>query len=118
MGHVVTAEGIQMQAGKVKSICEYPAPSNLKGVRQFLGMVGYYRPFIQNFATLAKPLTDLTKKDVVFRWEVTKQQAFNTLKRKLMEIPILVYPNFSKEFYIACDVLSTGLRAVLLQSKT
>ena len=95
MGHVVTADSIQMQAGKVKSICEYSAPSNLKGVRQFLGMVGYYRPFIQNFATLAKPLTDLTEKDVVFKWEVTEQQVFDTLKRKLMENPILVYPDFS-----------------------
>ena len=115
LGHVVTADGIQMQAGKVKSICEYPARSNIKGVRQFLGMVGYCQPFIQNFARLAKPLPDLTTKDVVFKWEVTDQQVFDTLKRKLLENPILVYPCFSKEFYIACDASSTGLGAVLLQ---
>ena len=64
---------------------------------------------------LAKPLTELTKKDVVFKWEVAKQQAFDVLKLKLMENPILVYPDFSREFYIACDASRTGLGAVLLQ---
>ena len=78
-------------------------------------MVGYYRPFIRNFAMLAKPLTELTKKEVEFKWGVAKQQAFNVLKLKLMENPILVYPDFSREFYITCGASSTGLGAVLLQ---
>ena len=61
--HMVTSEGIMTQEGKIKSICEHPAPTNIKGIRKFLGMVGYYRPFIKNFASIAKPLAELTKKD-------------------------------------------------------
>ena len=63
LGHVVTPEGILMQEGKIKRICEYPTPINIKGIRRFLGMVGYYRPFIKNFAFIANHITELTKKD-------------------------------------------------------
>lgn len=115
LGHVVTEEGIKMQEGKIKSICDYPAPTTVKGVRRFLGMAGYYRPFIQNSSTVAKPLTELTKKDVNFKWTKVEQSSFDMLKVKLTEQPVLVYPDFTKEFYIACDASSTGLGAVLLQ---
>ena len=78
-------------------------------------MVGYYQPFIQNFASIGNQLTDLTKKDCIFQWINTEKEAFEILKKRLTENPILVYPDFSKEFYIACDASSTGLGAVLLQ---
>ena len=110
LGHVVTSEGIKMQEGKIESIKRYPAPQNVKGVRRFLGMVGYYRPFIQNFASIARPLTDLLKNDCTFRWSDEEQSAFENLKRRLTENPVLVYPDFNKEFYIACDVSATAER--------
>ena len=80
LGHVVTAEGIMMQEGKIKSICEYPTPTNVKGIRRFLGMVGYYHPFIKNFASIAKPLTELTKRDKQFEWSDNEQLVFETLR--------------------------------------
>ena len=115
LGHVITEEGLKMQSGKVKAIVEYPAPQNLKGLRRFLGMVGYYRPFIKGFASIAKPLTELTKKEIDFQWNEDQDRAFQELKERLMQDPILVYPDFSKEFYLACDASSTGVGAVLLQ---
>ena len=115
LGHVVTADGIKMQEGKIKSICNYPAPQNSKGVRRFLEIIDYYQPFIQNFASIAKPLTDLTKKYCVFQWTNSEQRAFDILKKRLTETNNLVYPDFTKEFYIACDTSSTGLGALLLQ---
>ena len=87
LGHVVTADGIKMQEGKIKSICDYPAPQNVKSVRRFTGMVGYYLPFIQNFASIAKLLTDLTKKDCVFQWSNSAQEAFEIQKKRLTENP-------------------------------
>ena len=66
-------------------------------------MVGYYRPFIKNFAFIAKSLTELTRKDKPSEWLDSEQLAFETLKNKITENPILVYPDFSKNFYIACD---------------
>ena len=79
LGHVVTSEGIKMQEGKIQSINKYPAPQNFKGVCRFLGMVGYYRPFIQNFASIARPLTNLLKKDCTFHWSEKEQEAFENL---------------------------------------
>ena len=70
-----------MQEGKIKSICEYPAPINIKGIRRFLGMVGYYRPFIKNFASIAKPLAELTRKDKPFEWSDSEQLTFETLRK-------------------------------------
>ena len=115
LGHTLNEEGVKMQAGKIKSILEYPPPKNVKAVRRFLGMIGYYRPFIQNFATKATPLTELLKNDNTFKWREQEQRAFEILKDCLIKEPVLVYPDFSKEFYLACDASSTGLGAVLMQ---
>ena len=115
LGHTLNEEGVKMQAGKVKAIIEYPAPSNIKAVRRFLGMIGYYRPFIQNFAAKAYPITNLLKQENKFEWEKEQQESFELLKNCLMKDPILVYPDFTKEFFLACDASSTGLGAVLLQ---
>ena len=115
LGHKLNEEGLKMQEGKVKAIAEYPPPTSVKTLRRFLGMIGYYRPFIQNFAKIAYPLTDLLKKENNFEWKEEQQQAFNMLKECLMKDPVLVYPDFKKDFYLACDASGTGLGAVLLQ---
>lgn len=115
LGHVISEHGLKMQEGKIKAIVDYPAPRNLKALRRFLGMVGYYRPFIKGFATIAKPLTELTRKDANYEWKDEQEAAFKTLKDMLITDPILVYPDFEKEFYLACDASSTGLGAVLMQ---
>ena len=115
LGHKLNEEGVKMQEGKVKAILEYPAPKTLKALRRFLGMIGYYRPFIQNFASKAYPLTNLLKNENKYEWEEEQQQSFETLKNCMMKDPILVYPDFKKEFFLACDASGTGLGAVLLQ---
>ena len=99
----------------VEAIRNYPTPVNPKGVKRFLGIIGYYRPFIRNFATVASPLTHLLKKDVRFQWTSVEESAFQDLKARLLKAPILFYPDFSKSFYIACDASNVGLGAVLLQ---
>ena len=115
LGHVIGPDGVKMQSSKVEAIRNYPTPVNPKGVKRFLGIIGYYRPFIRNFSTIASPLTHLLKKDVRFQWTSVEESAFQDLKACLLKAPILIYPDFSKPFYIACDASNVGLGAVLLQ---
>ena len=115
LGHVISPDGVKMQSSKVEALRNYPTPVNPKGVKRFLGIIGYYRPFIHNFSTIASPLTHLLKKDVRFQWTSVEESAFQDLKACLLKAPILIYPDFSKPFYIACDASNVGLGAVLLQ---
>ena len=118
LGHTISAEGIKMQQSKIQCKINYPRPEKLKALRRFLGMVSYYRPFIRNFSTIAEPLNHLLRKDISFVWTEKQQIAFEDLKSRLTTAPILTYPDFSKEFYLACDASNTGLGAVLLQKGT
>ena len=90
-------------------------PNTVKKVRQFLGLSGFYRKFIKDYATIAKPLTNLLKKDEPFIWDMEQEIAFNTLKQKLCEYPILILPDFTKPFYICCDASDIAISAILEQ---
>ena len=81
----------------------------------FLGLAGFYRKFVRHFAVLAKPLTQLLKKNQLFVWTSQQQSAFNTLKQALCKAPVLGIPNFAKPFAIETDACQTGVGAVLLQ---
>ena len=89
LGHEVSAAGVQPGTRKVRAVSDFPAPENVHGVRQFVGLVSYFRKFIRNFAVLARPLTDLLKKDVPWRWCSEQRDAFSRLKQLLVERPIL-----------------------------
>ena len=115
LGHRVCPDGIKMQENKVKAILDYPVPKSVKAVRRFLGVIGYYRPFVRNYATIAYPLTSLLKANVDFHWDDPQDKAFRDLKDRLTRSPILTYPDFKKEFYVASDASDVGLGAVLLQ---
>jgi hypothetical protein len=116
LGHLITCEGVAVDPSKVTSVINWPQPKNVKGVRGFLGLTGYYRKFIKDYGKIARPLTDLTKKDS-FKWGVEAQKAFEELKQKLTSTPVLTLPDFSKPFVIECDASGVGLGAILMQDK-
>ena len=115
LGHLITPHGLQPNPKLVESVKEFPTPQNLKQLRQFFGLSSYYRRFVPKFAKIAQPLHHLTKKDVTFTWDAACQEAFEVLKRKLIEVPVLAYPSFDKDFTLETDASVQGLGAVLSQ---
>ena len=89
LGHVISKDGVKPNSKKIEAVKEFKQPRNSKEIKQFLGLAGYYRKFIQNFAKIAKPLSKLVKKDEPYRWTDEQQIAFDTLKLKLCEEPVL-----------------------------
>lgn len=102
---------------KLKAVEDAPRPSTKKEVKSFLGLLGYYKKFVPNFATVAAPLSDLTKKGVPnkFEWKQECENAFKTLKSMLLPGPILSLPDLSKSFILRTDASNHGVGAVLMQ---
>ena len=98
LGHVVSAQGVSTDPSKVATVQAWPQPSDVKQLRSFLGRTWYYRKFVKHYAMIARPLTDLLKKGVLFIWTANHAIAFNTLKQALTEAPVLALPDFSKPF--------------------
>ncbi|MCP4492401.1 MAG: hypothetical protein GY820_34595, partial [Gammaproteobacteria bacterium] len=116
LGHIVTREGLKPDPGKTECIATYPVPRNLTEMRRFIGMASYYRKFIQGFAAISHPLRKLTEKGVKFEWSSVCQEAFEELKGRLIESPLLHYPDVTKgHYYIETDGSNLGLGAVLCQ---
>lgn len=115
MGHIITPEGVKTDPSNVQAVKNFPAPKNVKGVRSFLGLANYYRKFIPNFAQLARPINNLTKKDKPFVWDVFCDEAFEKIKQILTTDPILQYPDFDREFILTTDASNEALGAVLSQ---
>ena len=104
-----------MDPSKVKAIENWSAPRMPTEIRQFLGLAGYYRRFIQNFSKIAKPLTTLTQKGVTFKWGEKHEAVFQTLKQALCSAPILSIPEGTEDFVVFCDASNQGLGCVLMQ---
>src|SRR5437868_10660893 len=115
LGHIVGRNGISPDPAKVEKIRNFPEPTNLKELRGALGLFSYYRKFVKDFSKIAKPMLTLLKKDTPFLWTNKQQQAFDYLKKRLMEAPILQYPDFTRLFVLYTDASGTGLGAVLSQ---
>ncbi|KAE9602910.1 putative nucleotidyltransferase, Ribonuclease H [Lupinus albus] len=116
LGHLISAQGVAVDPEKIRSVIEWPLPRNVRGVRGFLGLTGYYRKFIAGYGKIAKPLTELTKKEG-FNWNPTALEAFDELKRVMTQAPVLTLPNFSQPFEIECDASGKGIGAVLMQNR-
>jgi hypothetical protein len=117
LGHVCTPFGIRPDPSKIKAIRTYPVTKTVRDVRGFIGLAGYYRRHVRNFAEIARALTNLTKKDVPFVRTNECQLAFDTLKEILSTEPLLVYPDFSQPFIVACDASTLAVGAVLSQMR-
>ena len=115
LGHIVTADGIRTDPTKTAVVKDWRVPRNTKDVRQFLGLVSYYRRFVPGFATLAAPLHKVSTKTSLFTWDKHCQTAFEELRHRLTTTPVLTYPRFDSPFLVDTDASNHGLGAVLSQ---
>lgn len=115
LGHVISEDGVRPNPIKIEAIKNFPRPQNQKSIKSFLGLVGYYRKFIKNFAQLAKPMTLLLKKDISFEWKTEQKQSYNKFKDILITEPLLQYPDFNKEFILTTDASNVAIGSVLSQ---
>ena len=112
LGHVISSEGVATDPEKTRAMEQWPQPTNATELRGFLGLTGYYRKFVQNYGTLAKPLTQLlTKKG--FAWTEQATVSFQKLKTTMTSTPVLALPDFSQSFAVETDASSTGIGAIL-----
>ena len=116
LGHIISGDGVEVDPEKIRAITEWPVLVNVREVRGFLGLTGYYRKFVQNYGTVAAPLTQLLKIGG-FKWTREVQEAFNRLKQAMMTLPVLALPNFNMPFEIETDASELGLGAVLIQNQ-
>ncbi|GKA39245.1 reverse transcriptase domain-containing protein [Tanacetum coccineum] len=118
LGHKISKSGIEVDRAKIDVIAKLPHPTTVKGVRSFLGHAGFYRRFIQDFSKISRPITHLLEKDTPFVFSQDCINAFETLKKKLTEAPILVVPDWNLPFELMCDASDFAIGAVLGQRKT
>jgi hypothetical protein len=106
-----------MDPKKVAAILDWKAPKDVRGIKSFIGMTGYYRRFIEGFSKIARPMTALLAKKVEFKWTPACQESFEMLKQKLTTTPVLVLLDVHKPFLVYCDASYTGLGCVLMQER-
>lgn len=116
LGHVVSADGIKPSPAKTDAVTKWQSPTTVHELQSFLGLVNYFRKFIQGYSVLTRPLTDLLRKDVPFVWSQACENAFQLLKHKLTTAPCLAIPNPDEPFELVCDACKYGTGAVLLQN--
>ena len=115
--YVVSMKGIEVDEEKVKAIKEWPTPKSITKARIFHGLASFYHRFVNDFSTLATPLTEIVKKYVGFKWGSNQDRAFIEIKERLCGTLLLALPDFSKSFEIECDASEIGIGAILMQEK-
>jgi len=114
LGVVIGPEGIRMEKEKVKGVLEWPTPKCVKDVQKFLELANYYHQFIEGFATVARPLHDLVKKDKRWEWTERQEKAFQELKEQFTKKPVLAAPDIDKKIRMEVDALDYVTGGVLL----
>ena len=115
LGHLCSAASIAPEPHKLAAVETIQPPTTITGVRSFLGLIGYYRRFVKDFAAIALPLYYLLHNDVAWTWTEEQQTAFETLRQRLLQAPILAQPNFGRGFILQTDWSTQGIGAVLTQ---
>ncbi|GJW31406.1 putative reverse transcriptase domain-containing protein [Tanacetum coccineum] len=113
--HVINGDGIHVDPSKIKTVKNWEDPRTPSEVRSFIRLAGYYHRFIENFSKISKPLTVLTQKSNTINWGEEQENAFQTLKGKLCDAPVLALPDGPEDFVVYCDASGLGLGSVLMQ---
>ena len=116
LGHIVSAQGVQMDVEKIEAVKNYQYSRNVKQLQQFLGLCGYYRRFVKDFAKIAQPLYKLLKKETIWNFDEACIKAFEKLRTRLIEYPILRQADFNRPFVLYTDASGLALGAILSQS--
>ena len=116
LGHVVLASSVSVDPKKVETVMSWERPKSVFVIRSFLGLVGYYRRFIEDFSRLAAPMTRLTRKEVKFKWNDLCEKTFQELKRRLTSTLVLIVLKRGQRYIVYCDASKDGLGCVLMQS--
>jgi hypothetical protein len=112
LSQVISATGMAMDQQKVQAVLDWPPSHTVCAVRTFLGLMGYYRRFIQDYGTIVVPLTKLLHKDT-FKWGPEATTVISTLQRALTIAPVLQLPDFDRAFFVECDASGVGVGPVL-----
>lgn len=115
LGFEISSDGIKPGAKKISAVANFPTPKNQHNVRQFLGLASFFRRFVQGFSIIAKPLTQLLRKDAPWVWNEEQQTSFQTLKDKLIQKPILALYNVTADTELHTDACKIGIAGILLQ---
>ncbi|CAA0836889.1 Uncharacterized mitochondrial protein AtMg00860, partial [Striga hermonthica] len=114
LGHFIFHDGVKVDPRKIEAMVGWPKPTSLMQLRGFLGLTGYYRKFVKDYGTIAKPITEMTKKGA-FKWTEASEKAFEELKEAMTTTPVLAMPRFDVLFEIHSDASDIGIGAVLVQ---
>ena len=116
LGHIVCKQGLMVDPGKIAIIVSLPPLKSVKQLHTMLGHTRYYRKFIKGYAHITAPMEKQLKKDIKFEWTPECQESLDILKEKMVTTPILVFPDWTKEFHVHVDASSIALGIVLAQS--
>ena len=114
LGHLITKAAVAVDNSKMADMLAWLVPQSIKSLRGFLGLSRYYRKFVKDYGTIAKPLTNLLQKDK-FHWTKAAMEAFNSLKQAMTNTPVLNLPDYTQEFTVETDASNTGIGAILTQ---